>query len=104
MADARDLVEREAASLRGKPVWLFSSGPVGEPPKPEEDPVDAAPLVEATLAKAHRVFSGKIDRAVLGLGEKAIVITLRAPEGDFRDWDAITAWAAEISSALVDSL
>jgi menaquinone-dependent protoporphyrinogen oxidase len=35
---ARELVERHAGVLAGRPVWLFSSGPVGDPPKPEEDP------------------------------------------------------------------
>jgi menaquinone-dependent protoporphyrinogen oxidase len=39
---ARELVERHAGELAGRPVWLFSSGPVGDPPKPEEDPVDVA--------------------------------------------------------------
>ena len=29
---ARELVERHAAALAGLPVWLFSSGPVGDPP------------------------------------------------------------------------
>ena len=41
---AKALVERHGEALRTRPVWLFSSGPVGEPPKPAEEPVDAAPL------------------------------------------------------------
>jgi Flavodoxin domain len=44
----RELVERHAGALAGRPVWLFSSGPVGDPPKPEEDPVDVADLLAAT--------------------------------------------------------
>jgi menaquinone-dependent protoporphyrinogen oxidase len=32
----------------------------------------------------------------LGFGEKAIMVAVRAQEGDFRDWDAIAAWADEI--------
>jgi menaquinone-dependent protoporphyrinogen oxidase len=35
---ARKLVDRCGAALAARPVWLFSSGPVGDPPKPEEDP------------------------------------------------------------------
>ncbi len=100
LGEARELVERNAPALRTKPVWLFSSGPVGEPPKPEEDPVDVEALVAASGAREHRVFSGKIDRTTLGLGEKAIVIALRAAEGDFRDWEEIRAWATGISRAL----
>jgi menaquinone-dependent protoporphyrinogen IX oxidase len=31
---ARDLAHRHAAVLRARPLWLFSSGPIGEPPYP----------------------------------------------------------------------
>jgi len=33
MKPARELAERSAAALASRPVWLFSSGPVGEPAK-----------------------------------------------------------------------
>jgi menaquinone-dependent protoporphyrinogen oxidase len=36
----------------------------------------------------------------LNLAEKLIVKALKAPAGDFRDWEAITAWAAAIAAAL----
>ena len=39
---ARELVARCGDALADRPVWLFSSGPVGDPPKPAEDPVDVA--------------------------------------------------------------
>lgn len=39
---AKELVACLAGDLSDRPVWLFSSGPMGEPPKPEEDPVDVA--------------------------------------------------------------
>lgn len=84
----------------GRPVWIFSSGPIGDPPKPEEEPVDVAEIVEETHARGHRVFAGKLDREKLGFGERAIVRALRAPEGDFRDWDEIRAWAGEIADEL----
>jgi menaquinone-dependent protoporphyrinogen oxidase len=47
---ARELVDR-AGHLADRPVWLFSSGPVGDPPKPEEDPVDVAEILTATAAR-----------------------------------------------------
>lgn len=97
---ARQLVEKNAAELAEIPVWLFSSGPVGDPPKPEEDPVDVVGLVSMVKAVDHRVFSGRIEPDKLGFAERAIVKTLRAPVGDFRDWDAITAWAGEIARSL----
>ena len=93
MKSMREFAERFAGELAGRPVWLFSSGPIGDPPKPEEDPVDVAAVMATTGARGHAVFAGKIDRSRLGFGEKAIVSALKVPEGDFRDWDAIRSWA-----------
>ncbi len=97
---ARRLVETHAAELARIPVWLFSSGPVGDPLKPAEDPNDAAPMVEATGARDHRLFAGRLARSGLGFGEKAMVRALRVPDGDFRDWAAVAAWAADIAGIL----
>lgn len=98
--EALDMVVRTGATLRTMPVWLFSSGPLGSPPKPDEDPVDVATLSDSLRAADHRLFAGKLDRGSLGLGERAIVTALRAPYGDFRDWEAITVWAKEIAASL----
>jgi menaquinone-dependent protoporphyrinogen oxidase len=94
------LVDRCAGGLAGRPVWLFSSGPVGDPPKPEEDPVDVADLIALTRARQHRVLAGKLVRRQLSFPERAIVAALHVPEGDFRDWPEIRAWAAEIAQVL----
>ena len=77
---ARELVEAHAAALAGRPVWLFSSGPLGPPDalKPEGDPVDAAALIAAAGAEDHRVFAGRLDRSLLGFGEKPVVLAVRA--------------------------
>jgi menaquinone-dependent protoporphyrinogen oxidase len=93
-------VDRCGAALAARPVWLFSSGPVGDPPKPEEDPVDVAEILAATRAREHRVFAGKLVRQQLSFPEKAIVSALRVPEGDFREWTEITSWATGIATAL----
>jgi menaquinone-dependent protoporphyrinogen oxidase len=99
---ARDLVEAHVAALAGLPVWLFSSGPLGPPDalKPEGDPVDAAALIAAVGAEDHRVFAGRLDRKLLSFGEKAVVLAVRAPEGDFRDWEEIDGFAADIAGRL----
>jgi menaquinone-dependent protoporphyrinogen oxidase len=98
---ARKLAERHAGALAARPIWLFSSGPVGEPPKPaEEESVDVSRILEATGARGHWVFPGRLDKGSLGFAEKAIVLALRVAEGDFRDWDAIRGWAREIAAEL----
>ena len=98
---AKGLADRIAASNSNPVTWIFSSGPVGDPPKPEEDPVDVAPIMQATSAREHRVFAGKIDKTKLSFGEKAIVVAVRAAEGDFRNWNEIESWAHEIADRLV---
>jgi menaquinone-dependent protoporphyrinogen oxidase len=96
----RDLIEREKAALSRIPVWLFSSGPVGDPPKPADECVDAAPLAKLIGAQEHRLFAGDVDRKRLGFGERVIVAVVRAPDGDFRPWSEIEAWANGIAAAL----
>ena len=103
MEPARDLVEREKVALTRVPVWLFSSGPVGDPPTPADESLDGAALAELVGAREHVTFAGQIERRRLGFGEKAIMAAVRAPEGDFRDWDAIEGWARGIAAALARS-
>lgn len=97
---ARDLVHRHKVALSALPVWLFSSGPVGHPLKPAEDPADAAPLAALVGARGHRTFPGQVDRTRLSFGEKAVVAAVRTPEGDYRPWAEIEAWARDITAVL----
>jgi menaquinone-dependent protoporphyrinogen oxidase len=97
---AKNLIARESAGLSSKPVWLFSSGPIGDPPKPEEEPTDVARLRDSTHAIDHRVFPGRLDRRQLGFAEKAMVAVVHAPDGDFRHWDAVADLAVSIARQL----
>jgi menaquinone-dependent protoporphyrinogen oxidase len=99
---ARDWVGAHAAELRTRPVWLFSSGPIGSPPFPPDEPHDVQPLSQLIGARGHQVFPGRLDKSLLSFGERAMVTAMRAPLGDFRDWDAIRAWAAEVATQLRD--
>lgn len=97
---ARSFVDRHEAALRARPTWLFSSGPIGDPPKPEGDPAEIPPLVERLAPRGHRMFAGRLERANLGFMERTITRALKAPDGDFRDWAAIRAWAESIARDL----
>ena len=97
---AKRFVERNSTALATRPVWLFSSGPLGDPPKPVEGPTDVLGYIEATHARDHRVFPGVLDKGNLGLGEKTIVAAVRAPGGDYRPWDEVKTWALGIARDL----
>jgi menaquinone-dependent protoporphyrinogen oxidase len=97
---AKRFVERNGTALSTRPVWLFSSGPLGDPPKPVEQPTDVLGLIETTHARDHRVFPGVLDKSELGVGERAIVAVVHAPAGDFRPWDEVRTWALGIARDL----
>ncbi|GAA3162306.1 flavodoxin domain-containing protein [Blastococcus jejuensis] len=94
---AREYAATHAAQLRLRPVWLFSSGPIGEPPYPPDEPHDVAPLTALTGARGHRTFPGRLDPTRLSFGERAMATAMRAPVGDFRDPAAARAWAAALA-------
>ncbi len=101
LAEAHRFVEENQEKLKGRPVWLFSSGPLGEnDPQPRDNPAHLSELMHATGAKGHQIFVGKLDKSELGLGERLTVKMVRAPYGDFRDWEAIRAWARDIGNEL----
>lgn len=100
-ASVRALAERLEHELVTRPVWLFTSGQVGFPRMPEEPEVsDADQLVRRLHAREHRTFTGRLDRSLLTLAERAAVALLRAPEGDYRDWAVIAAWGDGIAAWL----
>lgn len=99
LESARALAQGQAAGLASRPTWLFSSGPISGKPLPEQA-VDVSAIVQGTRSREHRLFSGKLDRRLLSFVERALTLALRAPEGDFRDWDDIRAWARQIAASL----
>jgi menaquinone-dependent protoporphyrinogen oxidase len=100
--DATKFAERFASVLSGRMVWLFSSGPLGDPPSPDAPhAVDVSTVMSQTVARDHHLFSGSLDPTKLGFGERALVWAIRAPEGDFRNWVDIEAWAETISQSLL---
>jgi menaquinone-dependent protoporphyrinogen oxidase len=97
---ARKFIERFEEQLRQKPVWLFSSGPIGDPAKPTEPPAEPLAIMDRVSARDHQVFEGRLERDILGVAERAITRVMGADSGDFRPWVAITVWARRISASL----
>lgn len=102
--EAVEFIDRHIEVLNRVPVWLFSSGPIGEDPFPKEEPPATADLVEKTGAVGYRSFAGRLDRSRLGVGERLVARVVRAPEGDFRDWESIREWARSVASRLTSDV
>jgi menaquinone-dependent protoporphyrinogen oxidase len=101
----RELVDRQGDALATRPVWLFSSGPVGDSSRSlvknlGADPVDLPALVERTKAREHRMFAGKLEASHLGLAQRLALKIVRGLDGDFRDRAEIEAWATGIADDL----
>ncbi len=111
MKEAAEFAERNRAALASRPAWLFSSGPLTlkdgvTVDDPDVVPTDIASLRDAIHPRDHRVFFGALDPGKLGFAQRAMRMLPAAravlPEGDFRDWDAIGAWADGIAAAVKD--
>jgi menaquinone-dependent protoporphyrinogen oxidase len=101
LSNARAFAREHADELADRPTRLFSSGPVGHPLRPtDDDAVQIDDIVEATRAKEHRVFPGKLNRSELNCCEWALVFALRVKEGDYRNEGEVSAWAGEIAASL----
>jgi menaquinone-dependent protoporphyrinogen oxidase len=108
LKEARRFVDVHAAELAQRPTWLFASGSITGDPPVGDDPNAMATaqverLVETTQAREPKLFAGKLNLSKLGLAEKASVRLAHASEGDYRDWQAIDAWAAAIAHQLQQS-
>ncbi len=103
--EAATFLKANEEALSKRPVWLFSSGPSGE-----GDPVQLLEgwrLPKAQQPAADRihprdiaVFGGALDPKKMNFFENWVLKNVKAPPGDFRNWDAIDAWAQTISDTL----
>ena len=117
LGDATTFVRRNRDLLATRPVWLFSSGPIGT------EMVDAKgrDVVKAAEPREFVEFSGAIhpvdervffgafepDATPVGLAERIGSRFMRLPgvrqalpAGDFRDWPEIERWADGIARNL----
>ncbi|NJN81319.1 MAG: hypothetical protein HC802_02890 [Caldilineaceae bacterium] len=103
--EAAEFLETNEAALAQRPVWLFSSGPTGDG-EPEEKldgwrfPTKLQPIADRIKPRDIVLFHGELDEDELNFLEKWTIKMVKAPTGDFRDWEAIDRWASEIAAAL----
>jgi menaquinone-dependent protoporphyrinogen oxidase len=114
LKEANAFVRRHRSALATKPVWLFSSGPLGTDLVDKEGkdiregavPKEFAELRDTIAPRGEHVFWGAYDPddAPIGVAEwfmKKMPASREAlPVGDFRNWEEIDAWATEIADAI----
>jgi menaquinone-dependent protoporphyrinogen oxidase len=110
--EARTYVRAWAPRLQERPVWLFSSGPLGDELVDDQGrdrretaaPDEATALVAMAGARDHRVFFGALNPDDLSIVARTARLLPpmrnRLVEGDFRDWPEIEAWADGIVAYL----
>jgi menaquinone-dependent protoporphyrinogen oxidase len=63
-----------------------------------------APVRALVRPVSEGLFAGALDYSRLSMGEglrmRALSAAMRTPEGDYRDWDAIQAWATDLAARL----
>lgn len=105
--DGTAFLRRFHRELAARPTWLFSSGPAGgskagdeqvaqAKKSPESYPMaaDVEKRAAAIGARGHATFPGKTGPYQSRFFGKWI------PSGDWRDFDAVAAWAHRIAPAL----
>lgn len=103
--EAVRFLKTHESALAKKAVWLFSSGPTGKGDansllKGWRFPKGQQPIADRIRPRDIAVFHGNLDAGKLNFFEKWIIGRVKAPIGDFRDWDAIASWSKSIASAL----
>lgn len=101
--DARHFLKRHRKALRQMPLWVFSSGPVGD--SAEDNPDWAEPpkiieKVEELGGRGHVVFGGCLPAEPQGFMERALVEGTPKEHRDCRDWTEIREWAHQIAADL----
>ena len=115
MRHSRSFVRRNRDLLAARPVWLFSSGPLGFKPNDAQgrdlrvvtEPREIAEFRNTIRPRDHRVFFGALNPDRLGFTHR-LVLKLPVnrdnaifPVGDFRDWNDIEAWSDNIALELL---
>jgi menaquinone-dependent protoporphyrinogen oxidase len=101
LQEAVEWVQHNEAVLATRPVWLFGSGPLGTEFKDDEpQPKHMTEFQQALRPRGQRIFFGALEPGHMSFGERLIAKAVHAPQGDFRDWGAVDAWAINIAQNL----
>ena len=111
LKEATRFVREHKSDFRQRPLWLFSSGPVGEDKVDAEGhdvlkgaaPREFTEFAQTLDARDLHVFFGAFDPDAepVGLMERFTrllpAVREALPSGDFRNWIEIESWARQIA-------
>jgi menaquinone-dependent protoporphyrinogen oxidase len=115
LKEAKEYAEQHRDALSTRPVWLFSSGPLGTSRVDDEGrdllevsaPHELPELVGLLHPQEHRVFFGALEPTRLSFAHRALrklpAGRKLLPEGDFRDWEEVERWASGIAAQLTET-
>jgi len=101
LPEAQVFVERHQKRLRDMPVAYFAVGLTVMSGTP-----DAIMRAEASMGQVRMlvnpidigIFRGRLESSRLSVTDRAIIKLIRAEAGDFRDLEAVRAWARTLHS------
>jgi menaquinone-dependent protoporphyrinogen oxidase len=99
----RKFVGKHRAQLGTLPVAAFAVGITPKSPEPGAVGIAMAALkksVEPLTPVSSVLFAGKLDPTKLSFIQRKLTEMVKSPTGDFRDWNAIAAWARELPGML----
>ena len=104
--EAGAFLKNNVKALAERPVWLFSSGPTeeGDPRELVEGwgfPEALKPFADEIQVRDIAIFHGVMPPPEkMKFFDREIMKRIKAPTGDFRDWEMIADWARAIAEAL----
>jgi menaquinone-dependent protoporphyrinogen oxidase len=109
---AAKFIDDNAAGLASRPTWLFSVSSVGDTnsffgprvtrwiQRSRQEPKGVTRLLALVGARAHRNFTGAVERGHWNVLGTVFLRTLGGTFGDHRDWADIDAWASALGQQL----
>ena len=100
---ARRLLGHLEGRLGDRPLWIFSSGPVGDAEFDPDwcEPAHVLARAQRLNLRDHVIFGGRVPQDPGNFVERAMLRNTPPDQHDKRDFDAIRSWAREVAGAFV---
>jgi len=106
LSEASGFVKTHREALAARKTAFFTLCMTLQQDTPEHRETVAAylkPVREILEPDRIEFFAGKMDYRKLALAPRLIVKGMKVPEGDFRNWDAISSWARGVADQIRES-